>query len=177
VWRRDTLRSKVLRALLPERIPRFAAPLYDQIAHHAIETYYKEVAELVTAHVSKGWILDIGTGPGYLPIEIVKRASQIKVFGIDSSKELVRIAQANAKKAGVQKRVRLLKCDANKLEFREDSFQLVISAPPQLELDKASVRIVTRERRGYHEEAKKELHRRGEGSDSPEAPYRSGAGI
>ncbi len=50
-------------------------------------------------------------------------------------------------------------------------------APPQLELDSASVKIVTRQRRGYHEEAKKELHRRGEGSDSPEAPYRSGAGI
>jgi ubiquinone/menaquinone biosynthesis C-methylase UbiE len=127
IWRRDTLRSRILRSLIPERIPSFAARLYDQIARGAIETYYKEVAELVTAHTSQGSVLDVGTGPGYLPIEIAKRAPQITVVGIDSSKALVRIAQENANREGLSDRVRFVKCDANKLTFPDDSYDLVIS--------------------------------------------------
>gem|GEM_PF-393201 len=127
MWRRDTLTSRLLRALVPERIPWFAARLYDQIAHTAIETYYKDVAELVTAHISQGSVLDVGTGPGYLPIEIVRRAPRLRVVGIDSSKALVRIAQRNGERAGISDRVRFVKCDGNRLDLDDDSYDLVIS--------------------------------------------------
>jgi ubiquinone/menaquinone biosynthesis C-methylase UbiE len=127
VWRRDTLRSRFLRSLIPERIPWFAARLYDQIALSAIDTYYKEVAESVISHTSEGLVMDVGTGPGYLPIEIAKMASRIRVVGIDSSKALVRIAKENAERAGVSDRVRFVKCDGNRLDFEEDSYDLVIS--------------------------------------------------
>lgn len=127
MWRRDTLTSRFLRSLIPERIPWFAARLYDRIARNAIETYYKEVAELVTGHTSQGLVLDVGTGPGYLPIEMAKRAPQITVVGIDSSEALVRIAGKNAKSEGLSDRVRFVKCDANRLDFADDSYDLVIS--------------------------------------------------
>ena len=67
MWRRDTLRSRLLRSLIPERIPWFAARLYNQISRSAIATYYKEVAELVTAHTSQGLVLDVGYGSGISP--------------------------------------------------------------------------------------------------------------
>jgi ubiquinone/menaquinone biosynthesis C-methylase UbiE len=127
IWRRDSLRSRFLRSLIPERIPSFAARLYDRIAHSAIDTYYKEVAELVTAHTSHGLVLDIGTGPGYLPIEIAKRAPLIKVVGIDSSKALVRIARENAERERLSARVRFVQCDGNRIDFEDDSYDLVIS--------------------------------------------------
>lgn len=127
MWQRNTLVSRFLRALLPERIPWFAASLYDRIALTAIETYYKDVAESVVAHRNEGVILDLGTGPGYLPIEIAKRAPLLRVVGIDSSKALVRIARTNAEKAGVSDRVQLVKCDANRIHFDADSFDMVIS--------------------------------------------------
>jgi ubiquinone/menaquinone biosynthesis C-methylase UbiE len=127
MWRRDKLSSRFLRFLIPERIPWFAAPLYDQIARSAVETYYKEVAELITAHTSQGLVLDIGTGPGYLPIEMAKRAPQITVVGIDSSKALIQISQENAEREGLSDRVRFVKCDANRLTFPDDSYDLVIS--------------------------------------------------
>jgi ubiquinone/menaquinone biosynthesis C-methylase UbiE len=127
MWRRDTLRSRFLRSLIPERIPWFAARLYDQIARSAIETYYKGVAELVTGHTSQGLVLDVGTGPGYLPIEMAKRAPEITVVGIDSSKALVRIAQENTEREGLSDRVRFVKCDGNRLDFADDSYDLVIS--------------------------------------------------
>jgi ubiquinone/menaquinone biosynthesis C-methylase UbiE len=127
MWRRDTLRSRFLRSLIPERIPWFAACLYDQIARSAVDTYYKEVAELVTSQTSRGLVLDIGTGPGYLPIEIAKRAPEVTVVGIDWSKALVRIAQENAKEDGLSDRVRFVKCDGNRIDFEDDSYDLVIS--------------------------------------------------
>jgi ubiquinone/menaquinone biosynthesis C-methylase UbiE len=127
MWRRDTLRSRFLRSLIPERIPCFAAGLYDRIARSAIETYYKEVAALVTSHTSEGSVLDVGTGPGYLPIEIAKSAPRIRVVGIDASKALVRIARENAEMEGVSDRVRFVKCDANRIDFEDNSYDLVIS--------------------------------------------------
>jgi len=127
MWRRDTSRSRFLRSLIPERIPSFAARLYERIARGAIKTYYTEVAELVTAHISRGLVLDVGTGPGYLPIEIAKRAPQITVVGIDSSKALVRIAQRNADSEGLSDRVRFLKSDGKRLDFAHDSYDFVIS--------------------------------------------------
>ena len=127
MWRRDTLTSRFLRSLIPERIPWFAARLYDQIARSAVETYYKEVAERVTSHTIQGLVLDVGTGPGYLPIEIAKRAPQIRLVGIDSSKALVRIAQTNAEREGLSDRVRFVKCDGNRIALEGDSCDLVIS--------------------------------------------------
>ena len=127
MWPRNSLRSKLLQSLIPERIPWFAARLYDRIARTAIETYYHQVAEDVTAHTSKGLVLDVGAGPGYLSIEIAKRAPGIRVVGIDSSKAMARIAQTNAERDGVSDRVRFVKCDGARLHFEDDSYDLVIS--------------------------------------------------
>lgn len=71
--------------------------------------------------------MDVGTGPGFLPIEIAKRAPRITVVGVDSSKAMVRIAQTNAEKEGLSDRVRFVKCDANRLSFEDDLFDLVTS--------------------------------------------------
>jgi len=127
MWRRDTLTSRLVRYLIPERIPWFAAHLYDAIAQTAIDSYYKEVAEQVIAHVSRGTLLDIGTGPGYLPISIAKRAQQITIVGIDSSEALVKIARTNAERAGFSDRIQFIVGDGNRLEFEDDSWDMVIS--------------------------------------------------
>jgi ubiquinone/menaquinone biosynthesis C-methylase UbiE len=127
MWPRNSLRSKILRSLIPERIPWFAARLYDRIARTAIETYYRQVAEDVAAHISEGLVLDVGSGPGYLSIEIAKRAPGISVVGIDSSKAMAQIAQANAEREGLSDRVRFVKCDGAKLHFEDDSYDFVIS--------------------------------------------------
>ncbi len=127
MWSRNKLRSRFLRSLIPERIPWFAARLYDRIARTAIETYYNKVAEDVTAHIIHGLVLDVGAGPGYLPIEIARRAPLITVVGIDSSKAMALIARTNAEREGLSDRVRFLKCEGTRLCFDDDSYDLVIS--------------------------------------------------
>jgi len=123
----EILLERIARYLVPERIPWFAARLYDRIAQTALESYYKEVAEQVVAHTSRGAILDIGSGPGYLPIEIARKAPDLRIVGIDLSKALIRIARENAAQANLSDRVQFIKGDGNRLGFKDNSFDMVIS--------------------------------------------------
>ena len=65
-----------------------------------IEGYYSQVADEIVANIQHGNILDLGTGPGHLPIQIVKRAPDVEVMGIDLSRKLIQMATDNAWKAG-----------------------------------------------------------------------------
>jgi methylase of polypeptide subunit release factors len=42
--------------------------------------------------MNKGLILDLGTGPGHLPVEIVKIAPEINIIGVDLSRRLIKVA-------------------------------------------------------------------------------------
>jgi ubiquinone/menaquinone biosynthesis C-methylase UbiE len=92
-----------------------------------IDSYYRLVAEEVVDHLADGSILDLGTGPGYLPIEIVKRSSDIHIVGVDLSRKLIQIARSNSAKAGFADRLDFQLGNAGRLEFDDASFDLVIS--------------------------------------------------
>lgn len=110
-----------------EKIPGPFASLYEKATRMVIETYYSQIAEEVVSNLRSGIILDLGTGPGYLPIEIVKRSQFLKVHGIDLSRELIEMARMNASKAGVSDRLKFEKGNAAKLPFDDNSYDMVIS--------------------------------------------------
>ena len=110
-----------------ERIPGPLASSYEKATRLAIETYYKEVAEEVVASLTGGVILDLGTGPGYLPIEIARRSAFIRIVGIDLSRKLIRMAKQNASKAGLSDRLEFRVGNAAKLQFEDASFDMVLS--------------------------------------------------
>lgn len=113
--------------VLIERIPAPLASLYEKATRLVIESYYSEVAEEIVASLKAGTILDLGTGPGYLPIEIVKRSPSIKCDGIDLSRRLIKMAQVNASKAGVEDRLNFEVGNAAKLRSEDESYDMVIS--------------------------------------------------
>jgi ubiquinone/menaquinone biosynthesis C-methylase UbiE len=117
----------VKRRVLIERIPAPLASLYEKATRLVIESYYSGVAEEVVSRFKKGALLDLGTGPGYLPIEIVKRSPSIRCDGIDLSGRLIRMARANARKAGVAGRLNFEVGNAAKLRFEDASYDMVIS--------------------------------------------------
>lgn len=129
------LQSNVIRMLskiekyLPEGIPFPSTRLYNYIARFSPFTrdWYRYVAEQVSEEITTGRILDVGTGPGYLPIEIAKLVPGVEVTGIDVSKDMVKIARRNAEKSRLQKRVRFEHMDANKMLYRDSYFDLVVS--------------------------------------------------
>jgi ubiquinone/menaquinone biosynthesis C-methylase UbiE len=122
------MKVRIPRRFIPEGIPWFAAGLYDRVARTAISSYYRKVGEEVIAEIACGTILDIGTGPGYLPIEIAKMAPNIKIDGIDSSRRMIKIACRNAAEAEMGHRVHFEVGDANRLRFEDDSYDMLISS-------------------------------------------------
>lgn len=110
-----------------ERIPSVLASSYEKATRMVIDSYYSRVAEEIAAHLPGGIILDIGTGPGYLPLEIAHRSSNVRIIGIDLSLKLIQIARLNAVKAGLSDRLKFQLGNARRLEFEDSAFDMVIS--------------------------------------------------
>jgi ubiquinone/menaquinone biosynthesis C-methylase UbiE len=110
-----------------ERIPGVLASAYVKATKMVVESYYCPVAREIAVNLNEGTILDLGTGPGYLPVEIVKRSPSINVIGVDLSRKLIETAQSNAAKAGLTERLTFKVGNAGRLEFADYSFDMVIS--------------------------------------------------
>jgi ubiquinone/menaquinone biosynthesis C-methylase UbiE len=113
-----------------EAIPSFAAKIYNVIAKKSpcIKDIYQEVADEACAKISTGRILDVGTGPGYLLLEIARRAPNLEVWGIDLSPGMVEIANKNATERDLAGRVKFQLANASNLPFADGYFDLVISS-------------------------------------------------
>ena len=110
-----------------ERIPGVLASAYEKSARMVIDSYYSAVAEEIVAHLPEGKILDIGTGPGYLPIEIAGRSSKVRIIGIDLSRRLIKTARSKAAATGRSDRLQFQLGNANRIAFDDMTFDMVIS--------------------------------------------------
>jgi ubiquinone/menaquinone biosynthesis C-methylase UbiE len=110
-----------------ERIPGVLASAYEKSARMAIESYYRSVAEEVVDHLPEGKILDLGTGPGYLPIEIARRSAGIHITGVDLNRKLIATARSKAAQAGLSDRLTFHRGNANRIAFDDAVFDMVIS--------------------------------------------------
>lgn len=124
-----------------ERIPGVLASAYEKGTRMVIEGYYSQVAEEIVAHLSCGTILDLGTGPGYLPIEIAKRSSDIRIVGVDLSRNLIKMARSNAASSGQSDRLKFQLGNASRIDFKDATFDMVISTG-MLHSLKAPVKVI-----------------------------------
>ncbi len=110
-----------------ERIPGPLASSYEKATRLAIDLYYSKVADEIVARFQQGVMLDLGTGPGYLPVEILKRSCDIKIIGVDLSRRLIQMARENAQLAGLSDRLSFELGNASRLRFNEGDFDMVLS--------------------------------------------------
>jgi len=94
---------------------------YDKSRRYASlrESYPKIVAEVLKKPVKT--VLDIGCGTGALLLMIRSRQKSAKLFGIDISEEMIKVAQA---KLGSAADLRV--SESEKLPFKNGSFDLVL---------------------------------------------------
>jgi ubiquinone/menaquinone biosynthesis C-methylase UbiE len=92
---------------------------------------YRRAAMRIAGALDPGAdVLDVATGPGHLAIELAKLSSRLgefgprRVAGIDISRSFVRIAEENARGAGVDVQFQL--GNAHALPFEDGSFDAVI---------------------------------------------------
>jgi ubiquinone/menaquinone biosynthesis C-methylase UbiE len=110
-----------------ERIPGVLATAYEKATRMVLDHYYRPLADEIVSSKAEGTILDLGTGPGYLPIEIARRAPSIRIVGIDLSRKLIQMARVNAADAGFSDRLTFQVGNAAKLKFGENVFDMAMS--------------------------------------------------
>lgn len=111
-----------LKDILPEEIPAIGAIFYSKVPAKLFRERLERIAEEID--INKGLILDIGTGPGFLPLAIARKKTDLRIIGIDISKKMIEIA--NAYKKGLAN-VEFKVMDANHLEFEDHTFDMIVS--------------------------------------------------
>ena len=108
----------------PESIPAPGAILYSATVAMVLRKPETKIANDVVAKIGSGTILDLGSGPGYLSIEIARRSPNLQVYGLDLSRQMIKIAERHAR--GVDN-ARFVFGNAAKIPFEDSSIDLVIS--------------------------------------------------
>jgi len=81
----------------PEAIPTPGAIFYNATVTKVLRKPETKIASYIAEKMGNGTILDLGSGTGYLSIEIAKRSPGLQVYGIDLSRQMVKIARRHAK--------------------------------------------------------------------------------
>ncbi|MCK6471755.1 MAG: class I SAM-dependent methyltransferase [Planctomycetes bacterium] len=88
---------------------------------------FVEMVSRAASGLTSGRVLDIGSGPGRIPIALALRHPGWEIVGTDPAADMRAAATAHAAAAGVADRVRFLSGTAERLPFPAGSFDLVIS--------------------------------------------------
>lgn len=120
---------QTLKQLVSQGIEGYFAVKYAEFAKNTekMREEYRRSAVKIASVVQKGKLLEIGSGPGYLSIEIAKLLPEIEVIGLDISDTMVEIAKKNANEHGLSDRIKFKKGNASKMSFENSSFNFVTS--------------------------------------------------
>ena len=100
---------------------------YDKYPNRIFAKWFHKIAEEIKAKGFSGNIVDLGTGPGRLPIEIAKQVKKAKLFGIDLSKDMIKLARKNADIEGLGDRIEFRVASASDTSLNDNSIDLVLS--------------------------------------------------
>ncbi len=75
----------------------------------------------------QGLLLDLGTGPGAIPLLLAQLCSDLRVVAVDAAQEMLKLARAKTQAAGLQERIYLQRVDAKRLPYADNSFDGVLS--------------------------------------------------
>lgn len=106
---------------------------YDRRSHRLMRRFYQRVADDVAAAglADDARVLDVGTGPGRVPLTIARALETVRVDGLDISAEMVAYARRAAEEAGLGERVHFTEGDVADLPYEDASFDLIISTMSQ----------------------------------------------
>lgn len=117
----------ILAGIEPESIPYPLSRVYVALTGTSLfQDFYRIVARQVLEKLKAGRVLDIGTGPGRLPVLLANEGRLLQVTGLDLSAEMVRIATQEAQRRGL-KNVSFRQGSAAELPFPDAEFDLVVS--------------------------------------------------
>jgi ubiquinone/menaquinone biosynthesis C-methylase UbiE len=99
---------------------------YSFFASRQMRALYSTIADEIITEKEFNRMLDIGTGTGYLPIEISIRNPEASVYGMDESDSMTRVADANRLAMQVGKNVEFITGSPSDIPFPGRFFDLVV---------------------------------------------------
>lgn len=109
-------------------IPWPGSVLYNALSRSSIfQRHYELVADDILSSSSPGSLLDVGTGPGWLLVDLHRKRPDARLTGVDISPAMVRKARRNLAKAGCADAVSVREASADSLPFPDGSFDAVVS--------------------------------------------------
>lgn len=104
--------------------PPFSAVVYDRLLRfEAMDVHYQELARDLASTIDRGRLLDVGTGPGRLLLEIHRLKPDIELFGLDIAASMVQ--QAKKTMTGIQADLR--QGSIEHTTYADDFFDMVVA--------------------------------------------------
>ncbi|HEY0195006.1 MAG TPA: class I SAM-dependent methyltransferase [Kofleriaceae bacterium] len=98
---------------------------YDAIPNDDVNEAFTD--ELLGAHAAPVHAVDLGTGPGHIPILLARRHGTVRITGLDLSSNMLKLARIRAARAGLSDRVQFLTADVKTTGLPPASYDLVFS--------------------------------------------------
>jgi len=100
---------------------------YDAMDHGEVNARFCDDLLAFSFEAPLDRVLDVGTGPGLIPIELCRRAPQVVVDAVDLAAHMLALADRNVARAGLVGRVRLARVDAKATGWPDGAFDAVLS--------------------------------------------------
>ena len=106
----------------PERAQAYADADFCEVNEAFVERLLELAGDLASARV-----LDLGTGPGEMPLRIAAQRPGWRIVGLDASMPMLRLGQDARRGVSTVPAVRFVLADAKRTPFADDTFDLIFS--------------------------------------------------
>lgn len=107
---------------IPERAQAYADADFSEVNAAFVERLVEVAGDLESARA-----LDLGTGPGDIPLRLAQRRPGWRITGLDASLPMLRLAQAAHADAADSAPVQFVLADAKRTPFPSDTFDVIFS--------------------------------------------------
>ena len=101
--------------------------IFDKLARRLRDKGWQQTDMIIKAGINAGMALEIGSGPGYVGLEWLKKTDATQLKGLDISHDMVKVAKRNTKEYGFDNRVEYIISSADKMPFKDNTFDGVFS--------------------------------------------------
>jgi ubiquinone/menaquinone biosynthesis C-methylase UbiE len=106
----------------------FNVEIYDQMQRRFRDRGWLETKEILRSGITRGRVLEIGPGPGYLGLEWLKRTEGTILQGLDISSDMIALAERNARAYRLSDRVEYRRGSGEGIPFADETFDGAFAA-------------------------------------------------